>query len=475
MEEKGSLGIFLLRDKAVAVWTSTGSEGDVLHQLCMTPSADDPATFGVQMARAVNRQGFAFDEAFVAIDCGSYTQYELHSEFEDIRQIENTIKFDAEEAAATDAANLAVTFEVTAALEPGSRVTAYTADRQLLTDILLDVEEGGLDPTFMEPDVICLARALEQTSKLSERTGSLFVILSGSHCYLLRPNAGYAPIARTLLVQQGKDITQTLAREVLLATAATKQQQSLESVVLIGNAGTIDAHALSRQTGLEVLTETPEKALSLTVASDSPMTSTELLIAFGAAMAARTKGHKADFRRDFMPYQGKRKVMEGSFRLISISLAVLLLAAACFYQFKTFRVKGYTNDLADKTILQYQAVMYGKSPPKGANPSTKLKTVLNQVKNEQNAPGAGDNKSVPAKLTFFLEAVNSCNKRVDINIQQMTITERSMKVKGDTNSRSSTNALFNAVKKHSRITLASQRYGTSSGRDTFEITIDPKK
>ena len=475
MEEKGSLGIFLLRDKAVAVWTSTGPEPAVLHRLCVTPSEDEPVMFGVQMARAVIRQGFAFDEVFVAIGCGSYTQYELHSEFEDIRQIGSTIKFDAEEAAATDAANLAVTFEVTASQQPGSQVTTYTADRQLLTDILLDVQEGGLDPTLMEPDVVCLGRALEQTSKLSERSGSLFVILSGSNCYMLRPNPGHAPRVRTLLVQQGADVTNTLIREALLAMAANNQQPSLESVVLIGYTSDVDTVSFEQRTGLDVLTETPEKALSQMPASDSDMTSVELLIAYGAAMAVRTKGHKADFRRDFMRYQGKRKVMESSFRLIGIALTALLLAVACFYQLKTFRMKGYVNDLADKTLSQYQAVMFGKSPPKNANPSTKLKSIYKQVQAERDGLGPGDDKSVPAKLTFFLEAVNSCPNRVDINIQRITITEKSMKVKGDTNSRSSTNVLLNAVKKHPRINLASERYSVQRGRDTFEITIDPKK
>lgn len=476
MEEKGSLGIFLLRDKAVAVWTSTGSESAVLHQLCVTPSEDDPVTFAVQMARAVIRQGFAFDEVFVAVGCGSYTQYELHSEFEDIRQIESTIKFDAEEAAATDAANLAVTFEVTAALQPGSRVTTYTADRQLLTDILLDVQEGGLDPTLMEPDVVCLGRALEQTSKLSERAGSLFIVLSGSNCYMLRSNPGYAPIVRTLLVQQGKDVTNTLVREVLLATATNNQQNPLESIVLIGNTSDVDIDSFKQRTGLEVLTETPEKALSQTLVSDGDMTSAELLIAYGAAMALRTKGHKADFRRDFMRYQGKRKVMEGSLRLISIALTALLLAVACFYQLKTFRMKGYVNDLENKAKSQYEAVMYGKSPPSPPQTmSSKLKREYTSVKKTKDGLGPGDDKSVPAKLTFFLEAVNGCPKKVDINIQRITITEKSMKVKGDTNSRSSTNALIAAVNKHSHLKVASQRYSTKTGRDTFEITIDPKK
>ncbi len=223
MEEKGNLGIFLYRDKAVAVWISGDPDRAVLHRLCMTPSADEPATLALQAARAVIRQGHTFDEAFIAIDCSYYTQYSLHSEFEETRQIESTIKFDAEEAAATDAMNLAVTFEVTGILPTGSQVTTYTADRQLLTDILLDLQEGGLDPTLMEPDVVCLTRALEQTAKLSEYGDALFVVLSHSNCYLLRPNPGYAPTVRTLLVERGGDVTSTLVREVLLATASGHQ------------------------------------------------------------------------------------------------------------------------------------------------------------------------------------------------------------------------------------------------------------
>lgn len=475
-EEKGGLGLYLLRDKAVAIWTTVGAEASILHQLCVTPSEDDPVMLPLRAARAILRQNVAFDEVFIAVGCGSYTQYSLHSEFEDPHQIESTIKYDAEEAATTDAVNLAVAFEITGLLQPGSQVTAYTADRQLLTDILLDVQEGGLDPTLMEPDVVCLARALEQTSRLSQRTGSLFVALSGSNCYMLRPNPGYAPIVRAFLVEPGKDMTSVLIREVLLAMAAGNRQTPLESIVLIGDPAGIDKALLKQRTGLEVLVETPEKTLSQTLTADGSMTPAELLMAYGAAMAGRTRGSKVDFRRDFMPYQGKRKVMLGSLRLTSIALTVLLVAIAGFFQLKTLHMKSYTNELTDKTLSQYKAAMYGKLPPPGAKPSTKLKSTYAQVKEAQaGGAGIGDSKSVPAKLTFFLEAVNSCPKHVDVNIQQITITDRSMKIKGDTNSRSGTNALFDAIKKHPHITLASQRIGSSANRDTFEITIEPKQ
>ena len=162
MDEHGHVGLFIAPDRAVAVWTSSEAGPGVLDHLCIMPSEDEPGTIALQAARAVRRQGLSFEDVFIAIDCGYYTQYKLHSEFDDYHQVESTIKFDAEEAAAMNAMNLAVTFDITGKDPNGSEVTVYTADRQLLTDILLDVQEGGLDPTLIEPDVSCLTQTLLQ-------------------------------------------------------------------------------------------------------------------------------------------------------------------------------------------------------------------------------------------------------------------------------------------------------------------------
>ena len=107
-----------------------------------------------------------------------------------------------------------------------------------------------------------------------------------------------------------------------------------------------------------------------------------------------------------------------------------------------------------------------------ANPITILKRELKQVQSTASGMGPTDDKSVPAKLTYFLEAVNGCPQKVDIAVQSINVTEKTMKVKGDTNSRSSTMTLFSEIKSHKRIKLASQRIRASSGRDTFEITIE---
>lgn len=470
MEEKGNLGILLAASKAAAVWATP--DGSVRHVLAITPDADEPVAMALQAARAAVRQGFAFEEVFIAADCSCYTQYDLHSEFEDPRQIESTIKFDAEEAAATDAMNLAVTFEVTGTDAHGSQTTVYTADRQLMTDLLLDVQDGGLDPTMIEPDVVCLARALSATCRMDQRAGTIFVVLSGGNCYMLGVNPGFAPLVRTFLMGP-KDATQMLMREVLLMAASVRRDSGAGSLVLIGQTGRVDTEQLAARTGMAVSVETPAQQLGQTIADDGDLTCGQLLIAYGAALAGRTKGRPADFRRDFMPYEGKRKIMEGSLRLISIAVTVLLVAVGAFFQFKTFRMKSYSRQLQQKTVDQYK-LMYTTAPKSGASILTYLKRNYKNVQSEKGTgPSAGDMTSPPVKLTTFLEVVNRLPNTVDVQIESMKVTTKSMKVKGSTNARSSTNALLAGIKDSKSLTLSSQQIQPGQ-RDGFDITIDPK-
>ena len=476
MNEKPSLGLFLSKDKAVAVWVSSGSDSSVVHKLDIASGENEPAVIALQAARAVIQQGEEFGEVFVAVDCAHYTQYKLHSEFDDYHQVESTIKFDAEEAAATDAMNLAVAFDITGKAPVGSEVTVYTADRQLLTDMLLDMQEGALDPGFMEPDVVCLARALSHCAGMSDRTDAMFVILSQSSCYMIRSQADFVPAGRTFLIGKGQDVTGVLSREIMLAGGATDPAQPMTSIVLMGELDLVDADLLAQRTGLEVQTAAPENALAEVLDDGGDIAPHELMIAYGAALAGRTRGHKTDFRRDFMPYQGRRKVVQSSLRLIGISLTILLVSVAVFFQLKTFRMRGYSRALNKKALTEYKAATFGKIPPRGMSVSSGLRRELGRAKQMEEGIGPGGDKSVPAKLTFFFEALDKTPKNVDVNVQQITITERSMKVKGDTNSRSGTLAFFGEIKKHPRIELSSERLTAGADRrDGFDITLEPKK
>ena len=474
MDEHGHVGLFIAPDRAVAVWTSSEASPGVLDHLCIMPSEDEPGTIALQAARAVRRQGLSFEDVFIAIDCGYYTQYKLHSEFDDYHQVESTIKFDAEEAAAMNAMNLAVTFDITGKDPNGSEVTVYTADRQLLTDILLDVQEGGLDPTLIEPDVSCLTQTLLQAKADTDRVDTLFVVLSQSNCYMIRPQADYSPQARTFLIGKEQDVTRVLAREVMLASGASKPEQPLKSVVLFGRTEGVDADLLAQRTGLDVQTETVPEILAQTLTESADIAPHEIMIAYGAALAGSIRGRKPDFRRDFMPYQGRRKVLETSLRLIAVSVTVLMVAVAIFFQLKAYRIGRDASKLNARLESEYKAVTYGRRPTPGMSVTSSLNRELNRARRLEAGIGPGDDKSVPAKLTYFFEAINKTPKNVDLNIRQVTVTERSMTVKGDTNSQSGTMALVNQIKKDERLSINGERYSTNANRYTFQFNVEPK-
>jgi hypothetical protein len=61
---------------------------------------------------------------------------------------------------------------------------------------------------------------------------------------------------------------------------------------------------------------------------------------------------------------------------------------------------------------------------------------------------------------------------VDVNIEQIAITERSMRILGDTNSRRSTLDFFEAINKHPKLKKVTDSLNPAPPRDKFIITLD---
>ncbi|MHC4290317.1 MAG: hypothetical protein ACYSSK_09755, partial [Planctomycetota bacterium] len=101
-----------------------------------------------------------------------------------------------------------------------------------------------------------------------------------------------------------------------------------------------------------------------------------------------------------MPYQGRRKVVQGSMRLIAISLTILLVSVAAYFQFKTFRMRGYNRSLRKQLIAEQKAI--GLNPKSGESFGSRYSTLTRAIQAAKRMQdGTGDDKSVPAKLTFF--------------------------------------------------------------------------
>ena len=481
MENENFLGIYLSKTTATAVLLSA-DQGNPSILNCFSVSTDQAEDDGASLAGLISQglagRGLKFGEVSIAIDCGLFTQHNLRSEFTDPKQIAQTIKFDAEEVLATDAANIAVAFEITGVEESGSDVTVYTADRHQFDDILSDLQANNLDPIAIEPDITCIARFIEHNFSAPESVCPFYTIISSSSCYMVGPKiSDNSPTARSFLLGPSQDKTTILSREVPITIASSAPQspdQAVSALLLSGYLENIDYDQLAERTGLEIQTLDLPASVSagLTTLNDCA-SATAFTIAYGAAMSDFKKMRRTDFREDFSPYQGRRLIVQKTLRILSISITIMMLAVGVYFQSKVIRKHSYIASLDAKGNLDYSVIMAGKKHKGPEKMTSKLKRELKNVKSRQ-AGGNIDDESAPAKLTYIFKAFNSLPANIDFNVESITISAKTIRIKGDTNSKSSTLKLYSSLKAQPKLKIVSQTGGTKAGRDTFNVNLELK-
>ena len=478
MQQQNCLGIYLAKNSASVIRTAEQADNTQLLD-CFTVSTDpeqesNPGALAPLIAKKLAGKDHDLMQVYLAIDCSLYAQHSLHSEFTDYKQIAGTIKFDAEEIVTTDATEFAVAFQITNANETGSDITIFTAERQLFTNILTDFQTVGLDPVLIEPDIVCLARFLHQNIKLNPNQIPLFAIIAQQSCYIIIPhNTSHAPLVRSFLTATGQDLTQLLARQIAITIASQNLDQNFTDLIIAGDTESIKLETLNQTTGLETQTANITKIINLNpqMLENCP-SHTHLAIACGAAIAESNKTKNADFREDFAPYQGTKRIMQKTLRILSVSLTILLVAVGVYFQLQTLKNKSYTKRLEKRAVNEYSKAMYGRKPPAQEPIVSKLRRELINVEKIQKGLGPGDDNSPPAKLTFILEAINNVPKNVDIKIADVSITQKTMRITGDANSRQSTLALFNAIKEHKKLKKSHENLSQKGNRDTFIINLE---
>jgi len=174
-----------------------------------------------------------------------------------------------------------------------------------------------------------------------------------------------------------------------------------------------------------------------------------------------------------MPYQGRRRILQRSLQVVSVSVTILFLAMGLYFQVKAWRNREDYSRLQQKLNESYSAAMYGAKRPSSEPILSKLRRTLNTVK--QQASGILDESSVTGRLTYVLESINNSPKTVDVNIKTITISDRLITIVGDTNSRTSTRELFDAFKKHKMLEVTDERFNTAKNRDEFVLTLKAKE
>jgi len=480
VEGRNYLGIYLSKDTATVVCLGLqGRDRNVLG--CFSVSVEEQEERNQQVLARLIAEGCAereleFSEVAVALDCAMFMQHNVHSEFNDPKQIASTIRFDAEEAFSTDITDVAIAFKITSRDQSGSELTVFTAERKILSDVLLSLQSNNIDPVTVEPDINCLSRFILQNVSLPEDSRSLFGMLSRRSGYFI----GFAesqktPAVRTFLVNPAQDRGDLLAREVLVTAALVGTGEPINCVAVFDSTGSVNYQQLSEKLGIEASSvDLAESAGANPETLADCADTVDFAIAYGAALAHLEKVQSVNFRNDFMPYQGKKVRLQKALKFASISVTVFVLAVGLYFQLRLLQKNKYCRRVYERLEKQYASVMFGRKPVAKLDPVNKLRGELRRIRDVKSGQfSVTGEESIAAKVTLVLEAFNKCAAQTNLKIGKIHLTAKNIRLEGDTSSRKNTLKLFEAIK--GKLEILQSRYDLKGGRDSFSITVVPKK
>ncbi|HNS21044.1 MAG TPA: hypothetical protein PKH24_11130 [Sedimentisphaerales bacterium] len=482
MQSGQQLGIYLRQDRATVVCLACqGRERKLLDCFSVRVEANEsaPKVLYDRVARACDERKVRFVEAAVALDCAAVMQHAVHSEFSDPKRVAATVRFDTEEALATDITDQAVSFRIASCNEEGANLDVFTAPRSTLTEIIESLQGHRIDPVSIDPDVCCLSRYLADHTPAQQdgQAGTLYASLADGRGYLVAVSAqGDVLTYRTFLVGASQDRASLLAREALV-TAALVANHPVGRLLVFDAAGDLQRQSISEKTGLPV--ETCDLAALAGVEQGGIADCSDAVdfaLAYGAALGLADKASSVNLRNDHMPFLGKKMRLQKAVRFLSVSVTILLLALGVFFHSKLLRENHNREALRLKFEPDYLAVMPGKAklPPTMKTAVGDLERALRTLKAEKTGIGA-DQDSVSAKLTLVLRALVACAKEAGLGVQSITITATTITVEGTTSGHhNAANVLMPAMEK-AGLQVRGNRIDREGDHDKFSMTLAPKK
>ncbi|MHC4271515.1 MAG: hypothetical protein ACYST2_04300 [Planctomycetota bacterium] len=478
MESQNFLGIYLRKDTAsiVCIGISEGKES-VVDAFCVSIEDQEQQNIpvlGNLIGEQIAEKGISYSEVAVALDCSMFIQHKIHSDFNDPKQIAQTIRFDAEETLARDVSDIAIAFKINTSNETGSELTIFTAEKNLLADIVAVLQSNKMDPITIEPDSYCLNRLLSQQFDVTETT--LAAMLSKHNAYIMAIGSSKhiqkAPV-RTFLLNLRNNRTQMLQREVPI-TAALLEPENIDSLKVCDCINSLDLVQLKDSLSVRV---DPVNLFEIINIDQQKYTDDEdpigYALAYGSALSLVKKTSTIDFRSDFLPYQAKKQKLQKAIRFLSISFTILLFVTGVFLQTRWFQSNKPVKDLKNRFNSEYATVM-GKEPERRRDPVKLLESELNKVKREKSGQlGSMGAESLTARLARILLAFNKCAKQTKLNVDAINITTKTITIAGSTSNRRNTLKLRQSLETNG-LKIAKDSLEEKGGRDNFRLTIEIK-
>jgi hypothetical protein len=407
----------------------------------------------------------------VCIDNSLYTQYIVVSRFSDNTRIARTIGFDVEEVIGQNVDRYALAYQVLAREQAGTRLGVYLAEKTLIRGIITTLQSQGMDSLAIEPDVVCLSRIISASKCPTPGSSSpLFAAMTDDSCYITTDYDVSGGYGRSFLFShRAKGAAVRLAREIKLFNSLKALDISPDKAFITDQISpeNIQKHLDIPVGSLGKITEMPE---------GFEYTSTDFYlkaaITAGAAAACSNRYQPVNFRRSYMPYQGRIKVIERFLQASMIAAAVILIAFTVFGASKYLRLKSQHKQLTEKIKTEYKLAMNGRNSR--GYPILEIDKEIAKLEKIKSGVTAGD-KTVSGMLIQIFNILSSTDKNNRINIESISVTDDTIRLDGTTAGRRYTLELIEMLRSNEFFTVSQEDLKQEGADDKFVIRIDVSK
>ena len=417
-----------------------------------------------QLADRMQPTGRRLHPVALAVDAALYNTQTHHSDFHDLRQVRQTLRFDIEDDFAIDAESVYLCYEKIPPSENGTDLMVHTIDKNTAQNLLTQFEHARMDPLVAEPDMVSWLHYLKDRSLLPPDQGVLVAGRSVDTLYLLVLDGDHRPLlSRSYYCTDSDQALQTLQCEANRSLAVLPPHQMPQHLLV----------------HLEGFTEkyVGQLAKNLSVQPRSlPDSNITKAFAAGAAIGW-LKGHsKTDFRADGYPPQTAVRKKHRALMGCAAALTGLLLAIITVMHSYTKAYQNTLDDVQNRMIQAYTSTHPGLKRPDKKN-IIKIPSILRSQLNKLNAKTK--NQATPTlansasnNLTLILQAFDSLPVKFDLAIDSIRLTGKSVELSGSVPNIVSQVELDKAIEANSKLTIEKWDFtGQNNLRRTFNMSL----
>ena len=348
----------------------------------------------------------------LALGGNLYTSHDHRSEFEDIQQAGQTLKFDIEDILSVDAEKIAICFQEKPTNTTYVDMIVYTAEKAKLIDIFDQMNAAGTDPVSAIPSVVAWQKYLAAARQISDATSAYIGRCSSTVYLMVLDSNGLPVISRKFPDIDDNRFYHMINIELNRCSITIPGGQTLKNIYF-------HSENISEDEINDIA-----KELNLNVHSISEPSFAKAA-AIGAALASQKGKAACDFRADGLEPVSIKKSRQTALYAMSALVCLIILSWIGLMMINTAKYRQMKKDATNsiKDAARYCRVN-SRRPEHRHND---IKKELTRIEKIASGQASGNTNSATNTMNLVFRSLSKLNPEFDLIITSITFKPSEIK------------------------------------------------